>query len=121
MQDSSAEMNSADLDRRAWAGTETPPGLGYAETLYFLMVRALCQVGKARNLTKEDYRKEREKINNAVSAYRADMEMTRRAGKLLTATGAARAALRKAANAGDDSGMIEAAKRLTEALDNIPL
>ena len=84
-------------------------------------MRALCQVGKARNLTQEDYRKEREKINAAVNAYRADMEMARRAGKLLTATGAARAALRKAANAGDAPGMVEAAKRLTEVLDNIPM
>lgn len=121
-------MEPEELDRLANAGAATPSGLGYADTLYFLMARALYQFARAASLTAEDGRREKAKIVETVRRYRNDERHAILRAELSRETGAARAEYRKARK---DMGaaaaylpaqivaVIAAADRLVEIMDGM--
>lgn len=124
-------MEPEELDRLANAGAATPRGLGYADTLYFLMVRSLYQFARAASLTPEDGRREKAKIVEAVRRYRNDEQHAVQRAALNRDTGAARAAYRKArrdmGNAAalylppEAVAVIAAADRLVEIMDGMQI
>ena len=124
-------MDTQSLDRLAWAGGAVPAGLGYDDTLYFLMIRALYDFHRGHpEIGTEAGRIEKQLIETTVRAYRADRDLARHIGKIMLATGAARAEYRKArknfmANAAwmppEFVSALAAADRIVEALDNIPI
>lgn len=124
-------MDTNDLDRLAFAGAAPPESLGAADTLYFLMLRALYAFAKQTEMTPEQGKQEKAKILDTVRTYRSDQELVFHCARVLTMTGAARADYRKARNAmekacaEDRQDMtllsIAAADRIVEALDNIPI
>lgn len=123
-------MEKAELDRLAWAGSELPSGLGYTDTLYFLMLRALYRYAKETNMEAEKGRLEKAKISDAVRQYKADQDITRHCAELMRDTGAARAEYRKARNAMQGAelylppeviAVIAAGDNIVEILDNIPI
>lgn len=124
-------MEPEELDRLANAGAATPCGLGYADTLYFLMVRALYQFARAASLTADDGRREKSKILDAVRRYRNDERHAILRAELHRETGAALAAYRKArAEMGKETALylppeavavIAAADRLVEIMDGMKI
>lgn len=124
-------MEPDELDRMANAGAATPRGLGYADTLYFLMVRALYQFARAASLTPEDGRREKAKIVEAVRRYRNDERSAMERAEFYRDTGAARAAYRKARGEIGKAttlylppevvAVIAAADRLVETMDGMKI
>lgn len=114
-------MDKQQLERLAWDGVELPDGFGYADTLYFLMLRAACEAMKHTNIPREQVLMEKKRIENAVQRYRVDAEIAKHHADVLLRTGRARADYRKARNARDDPAALKAADRLSETLDNIPI
>lgn len=123
-------MEPEELDRLANAGAATPRGLGYADTLYFLMVRSLYQFAREASLTPEDGRREKAKIVEVVRRYRNDERYAVQRAEINRETGAARAEYRKARK---DMGaaasylpaqvvaVIAAADRLVEIMDGMQI
>ena len=124
-------MEPEELDRLANAGAATPRGLGYADTLYFLMVRTLYQFARAASLTAEDGRREKAKIVEAVRRYRNDERHAILRAELHRETGAALAAYRKTrAEMGKATALylppeavavIAAADRIVEIMDGMKI
>lgn len=122
-------MDTQKLDRLAWAGAETPPGLGYTDTLYFLCLRALYRYAKATGMPPEQGRQEKAKIEEAVRSYRADAALAKHHAEVLRDTGAARAEYRKARKdaqitpylPADLTAVIAAADKIVEALDGMQI
>lgn len=113
--------NGIDLDRIAYAGGAIPDGLDSVFTLRFLMLRALYQYAKATDMSRDDGAREKRYIETVVAKYRADMELAKYHADMLLHTGNARAEYRKARNASDDDAALEAADKLVDTLDNIPI
>lgn len=124
-------MDRQNLDRLAYAGVELPACLGYADALYFLMLRALYAQAKRTDMTAEQGRREKAKIEEAVRTFRADEQTARYRAEQMKTTGRARSDYRKARKefpaefAPDDpeptAEAIRAADKLVEALDNMPI
>lgn len=121
-------MDKHDLDRLAYAGAELPASLSYADTLYFLMLRALYRYAKQTGMSTEQGKREKGKIEDAVRAYRADQRLSARQAEDRVKTSAARAEYRKARMGlpaasfpPQVSAMLSAADRMAEALDHIPI
>ena len=124
-------MEPDELDRLANAGAATPCGLGYADTLYFLMVRALYQFVRSASLSAEFGRREKAKIVEAVRRYRTDERVEMHYADRNRETGAALAAYRKArAEMGKATALylppeavavIAAADRIVEIMDGMKI
>lgn len=114
-------MDTQNLDRLAYSGAETPPDLGYADALYYMMLRALYSHAKSVGMDPETGRREKAKIVEACKHYRADMELVKHCAEVMRDTGAARTAFRKAAAAGDSQDCVRAAYDMAAALDGMEI
>lgn len=107
-------MSRQNLDRMAYAGCELPPGLPGADALYFEGMRWLYHSG----VSPEQGSREKAEIQRVVREYESGMEMVLNAGRLFARTEQARIALRKARTTEE---RLEAADRLLEAIDHVPV
>lgn len=114
-------MNEIDLDGLAYIGGTIPDGLDSASALRFLMLRALYRFAKVTDMPREDGAREKRYIESVVAKYRADIGLSKHYADVLLLTGRARTDYRKARYAGDDIAALDAADRMTEALDNISI
>jgi len=114
-------MDIAKIDRLAYTGADTPDGLDYAETLRFLMLRALYDYARQVNMPSERGKVEKKKIEAAVKSCQADRKLAKYHADILRDTGAERVAYRQARHAGDTTAAIEAADRIVSLLDNVAI
>lgn len=109
-------MDNREIERLAFAGVKLPPDLDYAETLYFLMLRAACEMMRQTNMPPEQARREKSAIDAACKKYRQDRDYAIYCGKVHCAVSMATCDYRKAETKDD---ALAAADRIVEALDNV--
>lgn len=111
-------MDNREIERLAYAGVELPAELDYAETLYFLMLRAACETMKQMNMPTEQARREKAKIDAACKRYRLDRDMGLYHAEINNSISMATCDYRKAETKDE---ALAAADRIVEALDNVPV
>lgn len=114
-------MDIRELEKLANAGAELPDNLNYADTLYFLMLRSACETMRKMNMDSKQALREKQKIEAVVKRYKSDWDLAQYNAKIMIQTTGSKAQYRKAYKAGDTQGMLEAAGKIVEVLDNIEL
>lgn len=114
-------MEKIELERLANAGAELPDNLNYVDTLYFLMLRSACDTMRKMNMDANQALREKQKVDAAVRQYKSDYDMSQYYAHTMIQTSSSRAQYRKAYKAGDTQGMLDAANKFVEALDNLAL
>ena len=111
-------MDNREIERLAYMGVEPPPELDYAETLYFLMLRAACETMKQTDMPPEQAKREKTAIDTACKKYRQDRDYAINCGKVHCAVSMAMCDYRKAETKDE---ALSAADRIVEAMDNVPV
>lgn len=114
-------MTTLELDRLAYRRAELPNNTGYADSLYYLMMRALYTQARQADMPPEQGRREKNKIEETVRRYYSDLRLVDHVASISINTSGSRAAYRKARAAGDDAAALAAADHFMEILDNMPV
>lgn len=111
-------MRADEIEDIAIEGGKLPDYLDSVDTLLFLMFRNLYDFARRSEMDMEQGRREKQQILRTYRLYKADQEYALNFGRLMCDCDIAKCNFRKAETVGQ---ALDAADRIIEALDRIPV